>query len=88
LRYIPEPHVLRAARVLLGTSLEAAATEMDISRTNLNNIEIGRINARIDTLFKITDYLEAKGVEFAPGGWVRLTNAVTKKSHKTPGDPE
>lgn len=88
MRHIPDSTQLRVGRTLLGLSTHKLADALGVAYNTVNNAELDKGNPRIDTLTKITAYLEEQGVEFAPGGWVRLTNAVSRKSHRTPGDPE
>jgi DNA-binding XRE family transcriptional regulator len=65
------PAQLRAARALVGVSQEVVAKALHISTDTIWRVEVERGTER--TKAQLAEYWQRQGgVEFAPGGWVRL----------------
>lgn len=63
---------LRAARCLLRLDLKNVAEALNMSRANLNNVELGKVTPKLDTALALMGFYTAKGIEFGQNGWVRL----------------
>lgn len=59
---------LAAARGLLNISQAELADAADIHRPHLAKIEAGAVDARPDTVAKLRQVIESRGVEFTNGG--------------------
>lgn len=69
----PRPEQLRAGRILAGMNVRELAAAARLSEGAVRNLERGRTKVpREATLMALCDALARRGVEFAPGGWVRL----------------
>jgi len=81
---IPDAHQFRAARHLLDLSQKAVGVQSSIAYATVQTTESGLVEPTITTVTKLREFYEARGIEFAEGGWVRLSNAVTRKTHQAP----
>lgn len=64
---------IRAGRILAGMSLRELAESANVSGATISKLEQGRTrNPRNVTVHALRDALARKGIEFAPGGWVRI----------------
>lgn len=63
---LPNPKLLAAARVLAGFSQDSLAAEAQVHKTVLARYEAGRTLMRVDTLARVVQVLEMRGVRFTP----------------------
>jgi len=66
------PFQISIARKLLGLKQNTLAQELDISLSNYNGIEIGKVDPKLSTYSKIIDYFIVKGIIFHSDGNVTL----------------
>ena len=52
-------HAVRELRRAAGFSQEEFAAHMDVHRTSMSSIELGKLNVRLDTLVQIANDLDA-----------------------------
>ncbi len=99
-----DPNILRAARVLLGLSLEELADEAKISKRSLVRLEAGNIDPLLSTIETVKLALEKRGVVFlgptessGPGlrvhssvsyGWEDARAEVARKREKRKGSAQ
>ncbi|SKO14249.1 transcriptional regulatory protein [Mycobacteroides abscessus subsp. bolletii] len=57
---------IRAAREERGETQAAVATAVGIHRTDLSQIENGRTNITMSTLYRLADHLQVPAAEFVP----------------------
>lgn len=67
---------IAAAITLSGLTREALATEAGIGRNTLDRIINETAACREDTIRKVTDILETRGIEFLPGEGVRKKDRI------------
>lgn len=66
------PAQLRAARSMLQLSYREAAQRAGVAHTTISRLEQGDATVQERTAVPVRRMLEAGGVEFLEGGWVRL----------------
>jgi len=67
---------VRAARALVGLTLQEVAQLAGVSKNGLSDLEQGKVNPRLQTLAKLRRVFESHGVEFIESDGVRLRSDV------------
>lgn len=72
-----DQYQLRAARAMLGLTLQQLSKEVDVSHEAINKIENGTVkNPRPKTIEVLTDFFERKGLEFGKQSCVRFRSKL------------
>ena len=77
---------LKAGRLLANLGIRELGKLAQISPTAINQIETGKtVKPRVQTLTALKEVLQAKGIEFGSGGWVRHCDDQNNRDDGEPG---